>query len=89
LNVEPVCGSVCVGDAAADMGFILGVDHQPIATTFTQDVELSFVEPGFMLEYEVAFEDECAEDSADDYPVPELSNRSVQRTQLMIDQFLS
>jgi hypothetical protein len=32
LNVEPVCGSVGVGDDAADMGFISGVDPQPIGT---------------------------------------------------------
>jgi hypothetical protein len=28
-----------------------------------------------MPEYEVAFEDECSKDSADDRPVPELSKR--------------
>jgi hypothetical protein len=29
----------------------------------------------FMPEYEAAFGDECAEDSVDDRPIPELSNR--------------
>jgi hypothetical protein len=43
LNEEPVCGSVGVGDAAADTGFISGVDSQPIATGFTLDVDPSFV----------------------------------------------
>jgi hypothetical protein len=57
---------VCVGDAVADTEFILGVDPQPITTGFTLDVDQSFVEPEFMSEYEVAFGDECAEDSADD-----------------------
>jgi hypothetical protein len=73
--VEPVCRSVGVGDAAADTGFISGVDPQPIATGFAQDVELSFVEPEFMSAYLATFGDECVEDSADDQPVPELSNR--------------
>ena len=75
LNVEPVCGSVGVGDAAADTGFISGVDPQPIATGFAQDVEPSFIEPEFKPKYEAAFGDERAEDSSDDRLVPELSKR--------------
>jgi hypothetical protein len=75
LNVEHVCGSVGVDDIVADMGFILGVDPQPIATGFTLYVDLSFVEPEFIPKYETSFRDERAEDSADDRPVPELSNR--------------
>jgi hypothetical protein len=75
LNVEPVCGSVDVGDVVVDTGFISGVDPQPIATGFTVDVDLSFIEPEFMPEYEAVFRDERVEDSADDRPVPKLSNR--------------
>jgi hypothetical protein len=75
LNKEPVCESVCVGDAAADTGFISGVDPQPISTEFSLDVDPSFVKLEFMPEYEVAFRDECAEDSADDRSVPKLSKR--------------
>jgi hypothetical protein len=66
---------VCVGDGVANTYFILGVDPQPIATGFVLDVDLSFIELKFMLEYEVTFGDERAEDSADDRPIPELSNR--------------
>jgi hypothetical protein len=66
LNVEHVCRSVDVGDAVTDTGFILGVDHLPIATGFTPDVDPSFIEPKFLPEYEAAFRDERAEDSADD-----------------------
>jgi hypothetical protein len=74
LNVEPVCRSVGVANAAAaDMRFILGVDPRPIATGFTLDVDSFFIELEFMLEYAVTFGDERAEDSADDRPVPELS----------------
>jgi hypothetical protein len=75
LNEEPICGSVGVGDAAADTGFISGVDPQPIATGFALDIDPSFVEPEIMLEYEATFGDERAEDSVDDWPVPELSKR--------------
>jgi hypothetical protein len=75
LNVEHVCGSVGVGDVVADTRFISGVDTQPIVTGFALNVDLSFVEPEFMPEYEAAFGDERAEDSADDRSVPELSNR--------------
>jgi hypothetical protein len=53
LNVEPRCWSVGVGDA----------------TEFALDVDPPFVELEFMLEYEAMFEDERAEDSADDRPV--------------------
>jgi hypothetical protein len=75
LNVEPECRSVGVGDAAVDIGFISGVDPQPIATGFALDVDPSFVESEFLLEYEVVFGDEGAEDSIDDRPVPKLSKR--------------
>jgi hypothetical protein len=43
LNVEPICGSVGIGDAVADTGFISGVDPHPIATGFALDVEPSFI----------------------------------------------
>jgi hypothetical protein len=72
-TVEPLCGSVGVGDGDADTVFVSTVDPQPIATRFVLDVDPSFVEPEFILEYEVAFGDERAEDSANDRPVPELS----------------
>jgi hypothetical protein len=49
------------------------VDTQPIATGFALDVDPSFVELEFMLEYEAEFGDERVEDSVDDRPVPELS----------------
>jgi hypothetical protein len=75
LNVEPVSASMGVGDVAADVGFILGVDPQPIGTSFDLDVNLPFVKPLFIQEYEVTFGDERAEDSVDDRLVPELSNR--------------
>jgi hypothetical protein len=75
LNKKPVCRSVGVGDAAADTGFISDMDHQPIATEFALDVDPSFIESEFMLEYEAVFRDERAEDSADDRPIPELSKR--------------
>jgi hypothetical protein len=75
LNEEPVCGSVGVSYAAADTGFILGADPQPIAIGFTLDVDPSFVELEFMPKYEAMFGDERAEDSANDQPVPELSKR--------------
>jgi hypothetical protein len=52
LNVELVCGSVGVGDAVADTGFILGVDPQPIGIRFALDVDPSFIEPKFIPEYE-------------------------------------
>jgi hypothetical protein len=73
LNVELVCRSV--GDGVADTSLISYVDLEPIATEFVQDVELSFDEPEFMLEYDAAFRDKRAEDLADDRPVPKLSNR--------------
>jgi hypothetical protein len=75
LNMKPVCESLGVGDVVADTGFISGVDPLPIATGFTIDVDPSFVESEFMPKYEVAIRDERAEDSTDDRPVPELSNR--------------
>jgi hypothetical protein len=75
LNVEPVSASVVVGDVVADAGFISGVDHHPTAIGSTLDVDPPSIEPEFKLEYEVMFGDERAEDSADDRPVPELSNR--------------
>jgi hypothetical protein len=60
---------VGVSDVLPDMGFISGVDSQPIAL----DVDPSFVEPEFILEYEATFRNERAEGSADDQPLPELS----------------
>jgi hypothetical protein len=66
LNVKPICGSVGVGGAATDMGFISGLDPQPMATRFSLDVDPSFIEPEFMPEYEAMFEDERMEDLADD-----------------------
>jgi hypothetical protein len=75
LNVEPVCGSVDVGDGVADTDFIPGVDPQPIATEFSLDVDPSFIKLEFMSEYEAAFRDERAEDSADDRPILVLSNK--------------
>jgi hypothetical protein len=71
--VEPVCGSVGIGDGVVDTVFILGVGPQPIGTRFTLDVDPSFVEP----EYEATFRDERAEDSVDDRSVPELSKRDM------------
>jgi hypothetical protein len=77
LNMKPVSGSVGVGDAVADAntGFISGVDPQPISTDFALDVDPPSVKPEFMPEYEASHEDEWAEDSANDLPVLELSNR--------------
>jgi hypothetical protein len=75
LNVEPVCGSVGVGDVLPDMGFIPVVDPQPAATGFALYVDPSFLEPEFMLEYEVAFGDEREVDSTIDRLVPELGKR--------------
>jgi hypothetical protein len=57
LNEELECGSVGVGDVAADTGFISGVDPQPIATGFALYVDTSFIEPEFMSEYEAVFGD--------------------------------
>jgi hypothetical protein len=54
LNVKPVSGSVSVGDTVTDAGMISGVDHQPIATSFTLNVDAPFVEPEFMPEYDAA-----------------------------------
>jgi hypothetical protein len=70
-----VCESVGVGDGVANTVFISGVDSQPIATGFALDVDPSFIELEFMSEYEATFEDERAEDSANDRPVRELSKR--------------
>jgi hypothetical protein len=66
---------VGVSDDVADMGFISGVDPQPIATGFVLDVDPCFVEVEFMPEYETTFGDERVKDSVDDRPVPELSKR--------------
>jgi hypothetical protein len=74
-TMGPVCESVGVGDGVANTVFISGVDPQPIATGFALDVDLSFIELEFMLEYEATFGDERAEDSANDRPVRELSKR--------------
>jgi hypothetical protein len=75
LNVEPVSGSVGVGDIVVDAGMISGVDPQQIATSFTLNVDPASSEPEFMPENDAAFWDERVEDSNDDRPVPELSNR--------------
>jgi hypothetical protein len=75
LNVEPVSVSVGVGDAVADAGFISAVDPQPTAIGSTLDVDPPFIKLEFMLKYEATFGDDQAEDSADNRPVPELSNR--------------
>jgi hypothetical protein len=64
LNVEHVSRSVGVGDVVVDVGFISGVDPQPTAIGFVLDVDPPFIEPEFMLEYVVTFEDERAEDLA-------------------------
>jgi hypothetical protein len=60
LNMKLVCKSVGVGDGVTDTGFISGVDHQPIATEFSLDVDPSSVESEFMPKYEAAFGDERA-----------------------------
>jgi hypothetical protein len=57
---------VGVGDVAANTGLISGVDPQPIATGFALDVDLSFIDVEFMLEYEATFGNERADDSVDD-----------------------
>jgi hypothetical protein len=75
LNVEPIYISVGVGDVVADAEFISGVDTRLIATDFVLDVEPPSIEPEFMPEYEVIYGDEWVEDSANDQPVPELSNK--------------
>jgi hypothetical protein len=51
------------------------VNPQPIATGFALDVDPSFIALEFMPKYETTFGDEHADDSADDRPIPELSNR--------------
>jgi hypothetical protein len=66
LNVDPVLGSVGGSDVVVDVGMILDVDPQPIATGFTLYVDVPFVEPEFMPEYNVTFGDERAADSAND-----------------------
>jgi hypothetical protein len=57
---------VGVGDVAANTWLISGVDPQPIATGFALDVDLSFIDVEFMLEYEATFGNERADDSVDD-----------------------
>jgi hypothetical protein len=57
---------VGVGDVAANTGLISGVDPQPIATGFALDVDLSFIDVEFMLEYVATFGNERADDSVDD-----------------------
>jgi hypothetical protein len=52
--VEHGCESVGVSDAPDDTGFISGVDSHLIATGFVIDVDLSYIEPEFMPEYEAA-----------------------------------
>jgi hypothetical protein len=65
---------VGVGDVVADAGMISDVDPQSIAIGFTLNVDLPFIELELMPEYDAVFGDESVEDSADDRPVPELSN---------------
>jgi hypothetical protein len=73
LNVEPISGSVGVGVVVADVGMILCVDPQPIATVVALTVDVPSIEPEFMPEYNATFGDERVEDSADDQPVPKLT----------------
>jgi hypothetical protein len=73
--VEPISGSVDVGVAIANAGMISGVDPQQIATGFALNVDPPSVELESMPEYDATFGDERVEDSADDRPVSELSNR--------------
>jgi hypothetical protein len=76
LNVEPFLGSVYVGDVVANVGMISGVDPQLITVVASIGYAPSiFLE--FMAEYDATFGDERAEDSADDHPVLELSNREM------------
>jgi hypothetical protein len=75
LNVEPVFRSVGISDDVVDAGFISYVDPHPTAIGFTLDIDLPSVKPEFMPKYEAVFGDERAEDSVDDRPVFELSNR--------------
>jgi hypothetical protein len=76
LNVEPILGSVSVGDVVADVGMISCVNPHPIATVVTLSGDAPSVEPTFMPEYDVVFEDERVEDSTDDRPVLDLNNRN-------------
>jgi hypothetical protein len=86
--MEPICERVSVGDGVVDTWFISGVDPKPIGIGFALDVEPSFVESEFMPEYEAAFGFERAEDSMDDQPVPELSNRDKALLQLALVDIL-
>jgi hypothetical protein len=54
---------------------ISGVDPQTITTVVTLTSDAPSVEPKFMPEYDATFGDERAEESVDDRPVLELSNR--------------
>jgi hypothetical protein len=54
---------------------ISGVDPQTITTVVALTSDAPSVEPKFMPEYDATFGDERAEESADDRPVLELSNR--------------
>jgi hypothetical protein len=73
--VEPISESVGIGDVVIDVGMILGVDPQPIASVVTLTGNVPSVELEFISEYDAAFGDGWAEDSTDDHPVLELSNR--------------
>jgi hypothetical protein len=75
LNMKPVCGSVSVGDGVAETEFISSVNPQAIATGFTLDVDMSFIESEFMPKYEATFGDKRVKDSTDDRLVPELCNK--------------
>jgi hypothetical protein len=73
--VEPISRSVDVGNVVVDTRLISGVNHQPITTGFTLDVDQTFVEPESMPEYKAVFGDKRAEHSTDNQSVSELSNR--------------
>jgi hypothetical protein len=78
VNPQPIATVVTItGDAPSsdDMGMISSVDPHPIATTITITGGAPFIVLEFIAEYDVTFGDERAEDSADDCPVLELSNR--------------
>jgi hypothetical protein len=69
-TLEPISGSVGVGDVVADAGFISDVDPQPTAIGFTLDVDPPSVEPEFITDYKVVFRDERVKDSTNDAHLP-------------------
>jgi hypothetical protein len=73
LNVEPVSESVCWWCCFwCELHFLCGSSANNY--WFRPRSWSAFRQLEFMLEYEVVFEDERVEDSADDWPVLELSN---------------